>query len=101
MNSIETGCADAHPKDEPVPTKINLEAVLGPITWLDENTGFVRCPGYKSHSTRSGKKDCKLYLNGAPTLYCVHSSCREFVSQKNDELRRLLRDELGVSRVVP
>jgi hypothetical protein len=54
--------------------------------WLCE------CPGSGLHTTHNGKRDCKVYLGGVPTLTCFHASCKEILGRKNSELRQALRD---------
>jgi len=66
------------------------EAIVGPVTWLSDQEGFVACPGQNFHNERSGPRDCMLYLDKVPTLTCFHASCREAVETKNRELRRAL-----------
>lgn len=67
------------------------EAILGEIQWEDATTGFCRCPGIDLHSTANGEKDCKVYLDGAPTVFCIHSSCNAAIEETN----RRLRSEIG------
>lgn len=67
------------------------EAILGRIQWKDTTTGFCRCPGIDLHSNSNGKRDCIVRINGAPTVFCVHSSCLGAI----DEANRRLRSEIG------
>ncbi len=67
------------------------EAVLGPVDWESDAVGFRDCPGVDLHSTPSGRRDCRVMIDGAPTLYCVHASCRAVVEDTN----RRLRSEMG------
>ncbi len=60
------------------------EAVLGRI---DEG-GFVKCPGQAHHTGRTARKDCRVRLDGAPTVFCVHTSCLSAVEEVNGRLRR-------------
>ena len=56
---------------------------------LDEAWGgFARCPGEAGHSGKNGRKDFRVMLQGAPTAYCLHSSCSAQVDEFNKELRR-------------
>lgn len=59
-------------------------AMLGEIE-LPE--GYCRCPGAHLHTGRTARKDCRVKLDGAPTLYCVHSSCAAALEETNHELR--------------
>lgn len=62
------------------------EKLLGAIQWTDEG-GFCKCPGQHLHSSANGAKDCKVMLDGAPTIKCFHDSCAGIVSAVNRELR--------------
>ena len=66
------------------------ESIFGGIDWIDFSTGFARCPGEHLHSHRTGKRDCRVNLDGAPTLFCFHTSCTGFVEEGNKRLRRAL-----------
>ena len=63
------------------------EKILGAIEWTDENTGFCKCPGAHTHTSTNAAKDCKLKLDGAPTIKCFHNSCSGIVAGVNHELR--------------
>jgi hypothetical protein len=66
------------------------ERIVGAIDWQTEVSGFCRCPGEALHTQRTGKKDCRVSVDGAPTIYCFHSSCAEAVATTNRRLRRTL-----------
>jgi len=67
------------------------ERILGrPIDWKSADTGFLECPGKDLHSTATGKKDCRIKLNGSPTLYCFHNTCSDVLASLNRELRRAM-----------
>jgi hypothetical protein len=63
------------------------ESILGEIYWCDSFAGYCRCPGEHLHSHRTGQHDCRVLLDGAPTLYCFHTSCSGVVEQANSKLR--------------
>lgn len=67
------------------------QRLLGPIDWQNDVSGFCPCPGHLLHTTRTGPKDCRVNLDGAPTIFCFHSSCSAAVAEAN----RRLRAELG------
>src|SRR5215469_1910144 len=67
--------------------------LLGSIDWQTEVSGYCKCPGESFHTSHNGKKDCRVNLDGAPTIFCFHSSCIAAVSETNRRLRR----ELGAS----
>jgi hypothetical protein len=63
------------------------EASLIIIEWQDASTGFCKCDGEHLHSHPTGKRDCKVMLNGAPTVFCLHTSCTYHIEQANHRLR--------------
>jgi hypothetical protein len=67
--------------------------ILGQVDWQTEVSGFCRCPGEAFHTHRTGKKDCRVNLDGAPTIHCFHASCAPAVGEANRRLRR----EIGAS----
>jgi len=68
-------------------------ALLGKIDWQNEVSGYCRCPGESLHTAKPGNKDCRVSVDGAPTIYCFHASCAPAVAASNLRLRR----ELGTS----
>jgi len=68
------------------------ELVLpGGIDWIDADRGACRCPGENLHTGATRRRHCMVYLWGAPTIRCVHSSCGAVVEDAN----RRLRGEIG------
>ena len=65
-------------------------ALLGKIDWQSEVSGFCRCPGEALHTTKTGKKDCRVSVDGAPTIFCFHATCAAAVAGVNMRLRREL-----------
>ena len=64
--------------------------IVGAVDWQTEVSGFCRCPGESLHTHPTGKKDCRVSVDGAPTIYCFHSSCEAAVANANKRLRREL-----------
>lgn len=62
-------------------------ALLGKIEWQSEVSGFCQCPGEAMHTHKTGKKDCRVSVDGAPTIFCFHSSCAAAVAEANRKLR--------------
>jgi len=62
--------------------------LLGAIEWQTEVSGFCRCPGEALHTSANGKRDCRVNVDGAPTVYCFHASCAGAVAEANRRLRR-------------
>ena len=61
--------------------------IVGTVDWQNEVSGFCRCPGESLHTQRTGKKDCRVNVDGAPTIYCFHASCAPAVAEANRKLR--------------
>jgi P4 family phage/plasmid primase-like protien len=72
--------------------------LLGTIDWETETHGFCACPAHNLHTTGDGRQDCKVYLNGVPTIHCFHDHCRGIVEAKNHELRsRIAKTERALA----
>jgi hypothetical protein len=63
-------------------------ALLGEIDWQSEVSGLCRCPGESLHTHPTGKKDCRVNVDGAPTIFCFHASCAVAVAAVNLQLRK-------------
>ena len=61
--------------------------LLGEIDWDSETLGYCDCPGQELHSGRYAPRDCRVTVDGAPTIYCFHQSCSEVIEEQNRELR--------------
>jgi hypothetical protein len=68
------------------------EALFPSMAWENETTGFVECPGIGCHSSQNGRKDCRVTIDGVPTVYCVHASCQEAVAESNQQFRAKCRE---------
>ena len=78
--------ANVQPKDI-------AEALLGTIKWEENETkGYCTCPGEHLHSEKTGDRECVVYLNGIPTIFCLHQSCIDEVRQANQALRDAIAD---------
>jgi hypothetical protein len=66
------------------------EQILGWVDWTDSVTGFLDCPGIDLHNSPDGYKDCRIKIDGAPSVSCFHQSCREVIEEANLRLRRAL-----------
>ena len=64
--------------------------LLGAIDWQTEVSGYCRCPGESLHTHTTRKQDCRVNVDGAPTIYCFHASCIPAVAAANQLLRREL-----------
>ena len=65
-------------------------SIVGAVDWQSEVSGLCRCPGESLHTHKTGKKDCRINVDGAPTIYCFHASCAPAVAEANKRLRREL-----------
>ena len=45
--------------------------VLGAIDWQTDVTGYCKCPGQALHTNPNGKRDCRVHVDGAPTIFCA------------------------------
>jgi len=63
------------------------ERILGSIEWDSDTLGACNCPGVSLHTTPTKNRDCLLYLDGPPTIYCFHASCTGTVGKANYSLR--------------
>jgi hypothetical protein len=64
--------------------------IVGAVEWQTDVSGFCRCPGESLHTHPTGKKDCRVSVDGAPTIFCFHGSCAPAVATANRRLRREL-----------
>jgi hypothetical protein len=64
--------------------------IVGAVDWQTDVSGFCKCPGAAQHTLKTGKKDCRVSIDGAPTIYCFHSSCAPVVAEANRRLRSAL-----------
>jgi hypothetical protein len=65
-------------------------SIIGSVDWQSEVSGFCRCPGESLHTQHTNKKDCRVNVDGAPTIFCFHASCGEAVAAANRKLRQTL-----------
>jgi hypothetical protein len=63
-------------------------AFVGGVDWQNDVSGYCRCPGESLHTHKTGKKDCRVCVDGVPTIFCFHSSCAPAVADANKRLRR-------------
>lgn len=50
-------------------------------------SGYAKCPWRERHTGKNGARDFQVKLDGAPTAFCLHSSCSGEVENFNQELR--------------
>ena len=66
------------------------QRIVGSVDWQTDVSGFCKCPGEALHTSHNGKKDCRVSVDGAPTIFCFHASCIAVVTEANRRLRREL-----------
>ena len=101
--------SESQPQRSPSNTTVNLTErqrlavqVLGEVEWDGDSSGFCVCPGRDLHTNSNGPRDCQVFLDGAPTVHCVHNSCRGQVEEANRRLRSLVgKAESPVPRISP
>jgi hypothetical protein len=92
------GAIELEPLEEPEPEQNDssanvdsrrkvAEEILGPINWENEKLGYCDCPGMKRHNAVDSRRDCRVTLDGVPTVFCLHNSCKGIVAGVNRELR--------------
>ena len=86
----EINPASSPAQPAPKSATVIAEEILGQIDWLSDAEGFCDCPGRRCHSNRSGRRDCKVFLDHVPTLHCVHASCASMVEATNTKLRKAI-----------
>lgn len=57
----------------------------------DSSTGYISCPGESKHTGKTGRKDCRIYLSGVPTVFCLHQHCKEACDELTENVRGALR----------
>ncbi len=68
-------------------TKLQIvERVVGDVQWSGD-WGYCACPGEDLHTTKTGKRDCKIYTKGPATFYCFHSGCDTVRKEAQKKLR--------------
>ena len=59
------------------------------IEWdeQDDTTAYITCPGVDSHTSKTGRKDCRLYMSGVPTVFCLHNHCKDACAELTANIR--------------
>lgn len=72
--------------------EINIETYVGPVQWHPDGTkAYIKCPGEHLHTSRTGTKDTLIFLEGVPTVFCLHQHCADFLQNEvNTNLRKAL-----------
>jgi hypothetical protein len=75
--------------------------LLGEIDWVSATEGYCECPGKDHHTSKDGHRDCIVYLDRIPTLYCVHASCGRAIEEANRKLRDAVLNSSGTADLKP
>ncbi len=91
---VEEPVAHENIKSEPQSTSASLETrrvvaegLLSEVEWESEILGHCKCPGAEHHTNADGPRGCRIYLDKVPTIFCVHKSCTDVVTDANRRLR--------------
>ncbi len=87
MKDIIENPASSPANTAPLSAKEIAEQQLSQIDWVSPTEGYCECPGKERHTNQDGKRDCMLYLDRIPTLYCLHASCAPAIEEANRKLR--------------
>jgi len=66
------------------------ESVLGRVEWEGATTGYCQCPAEALHTQPNGGRDCRVTLDGVPTVFCFHTSCTAHIEKTNQTLRSVI-----------
>jgi hypothetical protein len=76
--------------------RAKAEALHPGLNWIDEVTAYCPCPGQEKHTTPAGDRDCRIKIDGVPTLSCVHASCEDEIKSANKKLCDALKSSTPV-----
>ena len=69
------------------------ESIVGAVDWQSENHGLCKCPGEAAHTSHTRVRDTTVFIDGAPTIFCWHSSCAPYRDEANRKLRRAISSD--------
>jgi hypothetical protein len=70
--------------------QIAADIVGAEISWENDGRGYFLCPMAEGHSTPTKDKHTVCYLDGVPTFFCWHDSCKEWMADASSKLRSKL-----------
>jgi hypothetical protein len=76
--------------------RAKVEQLFGQVSWEDETTGFITCPGQEKHTGKNGPQDCQIKIDNVPTVHCLHQSCAEEIKSANKKLRDSVKSSNSV-----
>lgn len=79
--------ARTYPAENMAARRQVARAMFGPLEFSAEEQAELPCPAAHLHGTPDNRQ-ARLYLRGAPTLFCFHASCGAELETLNTRLRR-------------
>jgi len=59
-----------------------------PLKRMNESSPiYIPCPYQEKHTKPTRARDCQLYFNDGPNIFCFHESCREALRELCDFVR--------------
>ncbi|HZL13171.1 MAG TPA: BT4734/BF3469 family protein [Verrucomicrobiae bacterium] len=92
--------AKSIPSKSPALNGESRRVIAEKIVGLIESTeagDFCKCLGEHLHTNGNAPKDCRVTLDGVPTIFCLHKSCSQVIETANHELR----SQIGKAEFVP
>lgn len=71
------------------------------VAWLDDTLGYCPCPNADKHTHRTAPRDCRVYIDEHPHIWCWHQSCKAANAEATSELQRRLAALWDPSQPVP
>ena len=86
-----------HPAENMQARRAVAAQLLGGLEFMENDEAALPCPAAHLHSKQDNRA-ARLYLRGAPSIFCFHDSCRSELDQLNQQLRREIgRAEKGAN----
>ena len=58
------------------------------LRWESDMEAFIECPAIGKHTTGDGEKDCAIWIDGTPSIHCLHrGACKGAVDAAERKLR--------------
>ena len=57
------------------------------INWESQTVGYLQCPGRHLHTKQTRQTDCRITIDGTPTIFCFHQNCASTINRLNKKLR--------------
>ena len=76
------------------PAQRKAEEIVGQVDWQSDNHGLCKCPGEAAHTSHTRIRDTTVFVDGAPTIFCWHTSCAPYRDEANRKLRRAISSDV-------